>query len=428
MTRRGKWFWLLAAVAVMLTAAILVVIAANATPKAMRLEQPLSLDYGPDDPRFARTVQAAMQQAVVPGNRIEMLQNGDEIYPAMLSAIDDAEYSITFEKYEFWGEESGARFAEALAEAARRGVRVHVLLDFIGSTAADQEALDRMQEAGVELIRWRAPSWYQAARFNHRTHRKLMIVDGNLGFTGGANIGDDWLGTPETGGKRDNHFRLRGPVVGQLQAAFAENWLNASGRMLEGDSYYPPLDAEGELAMQVVDSAPREGRHRVRMLFLYAIAAARERIDMGTAYFYPDTDFLAALADAADRGVRVRILVPGDSIDKGFVRHASVNQWRDLLEAGVEIHEYGKTMYHSKLVAVDDAWASIGSTNLDNRSFRINDEVNVNVFDADFARSIRETIDADKLDSELYDLERWENRPWHKRIAGWISMTLGSHF
>ena len=399
----------------------------NATPKPKRLHQPVQVDYGVSDPQFERTMSALMQNPVTSGNSIALLENGEAIYASMLAAIAEAEHSVTFETYEFWGEEAAGAFATALSEAAERGVAVHALLDYIGSTEANPDTLERMEDAGVEVIRWREPSWYQLARFNHRTHRKLLITDGETGFTGGANVGDDWLPGRDGEAYRDNHFRLKGPVVANLQAAFMENWLDASGALLLGEAYFPKLGDAGEVSLQVVNSAPREGYHRMRKMFLYAIAAAEERITIGTAYFYPDPDFLDAVADAANRGVKVRILVPGDSIDKGFVRHASVNRWESMLQAGVQLYEYQPSMYHSKLMSIDDQWVSIGSANLDNRSFRINDEANVNIYDETFARDIRHLVEEDLDDAERYDLERWRQRPWHKRLAGWLTMTVGGH-
>ncbi|MCC5810961.1 MAG: cardiolipin synthase B [Ectothiorhodospiraceae bacterium] len=399
----------------------------NALPKPKRLVQPLAFEYGVNGPEFRLSMNLLMQQPILQGNRMELFQDGEAIYGAMLDSIRQAEHSITFEKYEFWGEDAAGVFSEALAEAAERGVAVHVLLDFIGSVQANGEKFERMQEAGADVIRWRKPSWYELARFNHRTHRKLMVVDGQRGYIGGANVGDNWLPGEDRTPYRDNHFRVEGPVVGQMQAAFMENWLDARGELLLGNAYFPVLADVGDVDAQIVNSSPREGRHRVRHLLIYALNAAEERITISTAYFYPDASFLDALTAAAKRGVDVRILVPGDSIDKGFVRHASVNRWGPMLEAGVELYEYQPSMYHSKLMSIDDQWATIGSTNLDNRSFRINDEANLNVYDAGFARDIRELIETDLADSERYDLERWEQRPVRKRLAGWITSLIGAH-
>ncbi|MDQ2075846.1 phosphatidylserine/phosphatidylglycerophosphate/cardiolipin synthase family protein [Marinimicrobium sp. ABcell2] len=403
------------------------VILFNALPKPPRVEQPLSLAYTTADPPFERSLNALLMQPVVGGNQLEFLRDGEEIYPAMIDAINSAQHSITFETYEFWGENSARPLVEALARAAERGVQVHAVMDYIGSTQADQEKFERMDEAGVDWVRWREPRWYLLARFNHRTHRKLLVVDGQIGFIGGANIADAWLPVDGRTAYRDYHFRVEGPVVAQLQAAFAETWLDAVGVYLEGDAYFPELPAVGETSAQVVNSAPREGRHRIRKLFLYALAAAEEQVTASTAYFYPDADFLDAITAAAERGVKVRILVPGESIDQGYLRHASVNRWGPMLEAGVEIYEYQPSMFHAKLISIDDRWASIGSANLDNRSFRINDEANLNVYDSDFAIELRMVIEEELEQAKLYDVERWENRSWYRKVYGWVGMIIGAY-
>ncbi|MDR5907439.1 phospholipase D-like domain-containing protein [Franzmannia qiaohouensis] len=427
MKRRNRLIAYVAAVIVVIFA-VGSVLFYNATPKPKRLLEPLAVDFTTGDADFRRSMGLILEQPIVAGNRIAMLEDGEAIYADMLDAIDAAEASITFETFEFWGEEAAGPFVDALVAAAERGVAVHALIDYVGSVAAASDKFERMQEAGVEVIRWRKPAWYELARFNHRTHRKLLMTDGRTGFIGGANITDSWLPDDDGQAYRDHHFRVEGPVVGNMQSAFVDTWLDASGRLLLGDAYFPELEAEGELEAQMVTSTPREGRHRMRKMLMVAIATAEERITLGSAYFYPDEAFLEALIEARERGVEVNILVPGDSIDMGFVRHASVNRWRPMLEAGVAIHEYQPSMYHAKLISIDDRWASVGSTNLDNRSFRINKEGNLNVYDEDFAQRVRELVEDDIRRAERYDLERWENRPWRKRLAGWISMLAGAHF
>lgn len=399
----------------------------NAQPKPMRVKEPIQLDYGVTDPQFKHTMNALFGKAVR-GNSIEVLVNGEAIYESMLNAVASAEHTITFETYEFWGEKAAGAMAKALAAAAERGVRVYATLDYLGSVQASSGKFDLMEDAGVSLRRWREPSWYQLARFNHRTHRKLLVVDGRVGFIGGANIADNWLGGIENGAYRDNHFRMEGPVVAKLQASFQENWLNATGELLVGQLYLPLLEETGGLTMQVVSSSPREGQHRMRQMFLYAFAAAEERIRISSAYFYPDLMVLEALEDAAKRGVNVEILVPGEEIDKGFFRHASVSRWQDILKAGVRIYEYQPAMLHAKLLIVDDHFTSIGSSNLDNRSFRINDETNVNVFDSEFAAEMNHVLDKDLANARRYDLEDWEDRPWNKRLVGRILTIAGPHF
>ncbi|MCL5424423.1 MAG: phospholipase D-like domain-containing protein [Gammaproteobacteria bacterium] len=400
----------------------------NATPKPKRLLEPVIVDFDTSDAVFRRSMGLILEQPIVAGNRIEPLMDGEAIYAAMLDAIDAADVSITFETFEFWGEEATEPFVEALIAAAERGVVVHALIDYVGSMSAADSKFERMLDAGVEVIRWRKPSWYELTHFNHRTHRKLLMVDGRTGFIGGANITDSWLPDDDGLAYRDHHFRVEGPVVGNMQSAFVDTWLDASGRLLLGDAYFPELTAQGELDAQMVTSTPSEGRHRMRKMLMVAIATAEQRITLGSAYFYPDEEFLKSLIEARERGVEINILLPGDSIDKGFVRHASVNRWRPMLEAGVGIYEYQPSMYHAKLISIDDRWASIGSTNLDNRSFRINKEGNLNVYDEDFARYVRELVEDDIRQAVRYDLERWDNRPWRKRLAGWVSMLAGAHF
>lgn len=399
----------------------------NAMPKPARAVEPVMVDHSAGDAQFRRSMGLLLQSPVLEGNRIELLRDGPAIYDAMVAAVERAEHSITFETFEFWGEASAGRLVDALAAAAKRGVAVHALPDFVGSVPADPTKFDRLKDAGVEVIRWRKPSWYHIARFNYRTHRKLLIIDGREGFIGGANIADDWLAVGDEPALRDNHFRITGPVVGTMQGAFMETWLDASGELLTDDRYFPELEPRGDTAAQLVNSSPREGRHRMRMMLLHGIAAARESITASTAYFYPDAEFLVALEEAAERGVRVRILVPGGSIDQGYLRQASVNRWQPMLEAGVEIYEYQPAMYHSKLISIDDAWASVGSTNLDNRSFRINDEANINFYSAESARAIRELIEEDIEKSKRYSLADWEGRSWYKRLYGRIGMLVGAH-
>lgn len=226
----------------------------NLLPKPDRVKAPVAIDYGTSDSAFRRGMGLTLQQPIVSGNALELLRDGEAIYDAKIEAIEGAEQTVTFEVYEFWGEQA-ARFAEAFARAAERGVKVHVVIDYVGSVLADQEKFDRMTEAGAEVVRWREPSWYQMSRFNHRTHRKILVVDGRTGFIGGANIADTWVPAEDHEPYRDNHFRVTGPVVGNLQAAFMETWLDAKGELKLGDAYYPELEDEGALDAQVVNSA-----------------------------------------------------------------------------------------------------------------------------------------------------------------------------
>lgn len=399
----------------------------NARPVSKRATEVPNGVPAVTDPAFATLMEAYLGTPVQEGNRVTFLQNGEEIFPAMLEAIAGATDSITLESYEFWGERVAGAITDALIERAEAGVAVHVLLDFIGSMRADPDKFEHMEEAGIELIRWRRPSWYESGRFNNRTHRKLLVIDGRLGFCGGANMGDDWWGGPPEETYRDNHYLFEGPVVAQLQAAFLDNWLIASNRMLLGEAYFPPLEPLGGQRMQVVISSPMEGKKRVRSLLLLAFGAARERILIQTAFFYPDFIMKEALLAARERGVEVIILAPGDKVSARWVRYASRNRWGELLEGGVRIHEFEPSMFHSKLFIVDDAWTSVGSVNFDNRSFRLNDETNVNIFCRDFAAKMTDVFEADLATSTAYDLERWQARGRVERLRGLWGNVIGPH-
>ncbi|MCC5908075.1 MAG: hypothetical protein JJU13_17805 [Balneolaceae bacterium] len=399
----------------------------NATPKDKRVTEPVFADYSVDERGFLNESGLLIGRNWIGGNSIEILDDAETIFNTMLEEIRNAEYSITKETYNFWGEQAGTPFAEELAKAAERGVNVHFLMDYVGSRKATREQIRMMEEAGVEVIRWRQPSWYHLSRFNHRTHRKLFVVDGKTAFTGGVNIGDNWRIPVEEGGFRDYHYKITGPAVNELQRAFSENWVAATGRLLTNSAYYPELEASGDKRMQVTTSHPREGQKMIRKMYIYAIAAARESIRINTAYFFPDHDFLDILADASSRGVRVQMIIPGPNIDQAYFRFASKNRWGKLLEAGVEIYEYQPAMYHSKLLIVDDAFVSIGSANFDNRSFRINDETNLNILDREFASERIRHFEKDLKQSRLYTLEDFQNRSAWRKFVGWITQAMGPH-
>ncbi len=400
----------------------------NATPKKKRVTEPIQTAYNVTDPEFKRISGIIAGRQWVDGNSIEVLQRGQDVFGAMLDDIRNAEKSITKETFVFFGDEVAAPFAEALAEAARNDVNVHFLMDFIGSALASGEILDTMRDAGVHLERWREPSWYQLARFNHRTHRKLLVLDGRVAYTGGVNTADPWMPDLDEGGYKDYHFRLTGPIVNEIQGAFSENWVSSRGELLTGERYYPEPDTTGTLAMQVTSSHPREGQKRVRKMLLHAIASAGESIRIGSAYFFPDSAFLQALVDAAERGVSVTILTPGEKIDQNYVRRASHILWEDLLKAGIDMYEYQPTMYHAKIMIVDDYYVTIGSTNFDNRSFRLNDEANVNILDREFGLKMAGLFNEDLDQSVQITLEDLQNRPlWH-RFHGWlVARTIGAY-
>ena len=379
------------------------------------------------DPTFERCMAHLLGPALLDGNRITSLLNGDEIFPAMLAGIRSASVSITFETYIYWSGKVGKEFVDALVERVNSGVRVHVLLDWIGSDRLDAAALSELEEAGVEVERYRPPRWYSLSRMNSRTHRKILVIDGRLGFIGGVGIADQWSGNAQSPEHwRDSHFQLEGPAVADLQAAFADNWMKTRADVFNSADYFPELKPAGESLAQVFKSSPREGGDSARLMFLLSISAARQRILIANAYFVPDTRTIEALVAALQRGVKVEVIVPGRYIDTKITRRASRSQWGPLLKAGAAIYEYQPTMYHCKVMVIDDRWVSVGSANFDNRSFRLNDEANLNALDEKFADEQARVFEADKQSSRLMTLQEWQRRPWREKIMESLAGLLRS--
>ena len=396
---------------------VIVFLFLNLSPSEKKIKRHIEPLYAVSDPQFLRSMGSLLGPAIVDGNRLVTLLNGDRIFPAMLEAIRGATRTITFETYIYWSGKVGDEFADALSERARAGVKVHVLLDWVGSGKAKQEYLDEMKAAGVEVEKYHPLHWYNLARINNRTHRKILVVDGRIGFTGGVGIADKWAGNAQDPEHwRDSHFRLEGPAVAQMQAAFMDNWMKTQSEVLHGEEYFPALAPVGTALAQVFKSSPREGSESVRLMYLLSIASARKRILIANSYFVPDDLSVETIVKARQRGVDVEIIVPGTKIDAELVRKASRSRWGDLLEAGVEIYEYQPTMYHCKVMVVDDLWVSVGSTNFDNRSFRLNDEENLNVYDADFAREQVRDFEADRAKSHRVTFAEWKARPLGEKI------------
>jgi len=359
--------------------------------------------------------------------RVEVLLNGDEIFPGMLKAIRGARKTITFETYIYWSGSIGREFADALAERAYAGVKVHVLLDWVGSNKMDKSLLEEMNKAGVQVRKYHEPRWYQLGKLNNRTHRKLLVVDGQEGFTGGVGIADAWTGHAQDPQHwRDSHFRIRGPAVAQMQSAFMDNWIKVSGDVLHGPEYFPALAQVGDGKAHIFSSSPSGGSESMRLMYLLAITAASRSIHLSTPYFVPDALTIKALTDAARRGVTVQIITVGAQTDAELVRHASRARWGPLLEAGIQIYEYQPTLYHCKVMIVDGLWVTVGSTNFDPRSFNLNDEANLSYFDADFSRRQIEIFQQDLLHSRQMTLEQWKHRPLSERFWDRAASLLGS--
>lgn len=406
---------------------VAVVIAMNFATPEKRLEQAPVHRYRVSDPEFRREMGVMLGPSITHGNQVVDLQNGDEIFPAMLAAIASAERTITFETYIYWSGEIGKRFADALSERARAGVRVKVMIDWAGSIKMEDVLLEEMKDAGVDVQQYRPLHWYTLSRLNNRTHRKLLVVDGRVAFTGGVGIADPWMGDAQDPDHwRDMHFRFEGPVVAQVQAAFNDNWIKTTGTVLNGPAYFPPLSPAGDMDAHMFISSPAGGSESMHLMYLLAIAAATRSVDLEAAYFVPDELITQALLAARHRGVRIRVILQGEHTDSDAVRLASRASWGPLLLAGVEIHEYQPTMLHNKLLVVDGEMVSVGSTNFDIRSFRLNDEASLNVYDRAFAARMTEVFEQDLAQSRRYTYRMWEQRPLREKLSEKFVLPLKS--
>ena len=380
-----------------------------------------------DAPQFKREMGSLLGPAILSGNKVTPLQNGDEIFPAMLSAIRAATSSITFETYIYWSGKVGEEFAGALIERARAGVPVHVMLDWLGSQKIAGKLISKMKEAGIEVERYHPLRWYSLGRINNRTHRKVLVVDGAAAFTGGVGIADQWSGHAQDPDHwRDSHFYVIGPVVAQFQAAFLDNWIKTTGNVLHGERYFPLLQAVGSQDMQLFMSSPAGGGSSMRLMYLSAITAAERAIDIQAAYFLPDSLMVKQLIQARERKVRIRVLLPDKHLDSETIRIASKKMWGPLLDSGVEIYLYEPTMLHCKMLIFDQYMVSVGSTNFDMRSFELNDEASLNIYDGSFGQQMTEVFETDLKSASAYSLDMWNRRPWGQRMAESILIPIRS--
>jgi cardiolipin synthase len=396
---------------------LLVVVAMNFATPEKKLDRKIEHRYSVADPQFKREMGVLLGPAILPGNTITDLENGDEIFPAMLQAIASAKKTVTFETYIYWDGEIGRKFADALSERARAGVDVNVTIDWAGSISMDEALLEQMKEAGVHVQRYRPLHWYNLGRMNNRTHRKLLVIDGTLGFTGGVGIGDEWQGHAQDPDHwRDLHFRIEGPVVAQIQSAFNDNWIKTSGEVLNGVDYFPALAPAGSMDAHMFVSSPAGGSESMHLMYLMSIAAAEHSLDLAAAYFIPDDLISKALVAARHRGVRIRVLMPGKNTDSDAARVASKASWGPLLLAGVEMYEYEPTMFHNKMLIVDHEMVSVGSTNFDLRSFQLNDEASLNVYNHAFAERMTAVFEQDLNPTRRYTYDQWKKRPWKEKF------------
>jgi cardiolipin synthase len=380
-----------------------------------------------DSDEFLCILEAITDAKINKRNRIEVLTNGEVYYEAELEAIRSARSSVNLEAYIFQKGEVTRRFVYALTERARAGVEVRLTLDAIGSFASWESYFKELRAAGGQVSWYHGFRWQTLARINNRTHREIIVVDGEVGFLGGAGFADHWLKGDEKNPRwRDTMFRVEGEAVSSLQAAFVENWLESSGEILTDIKFFPATEGEGQTAALVIDSSPTTGMStRARILYQTLLASARKSILITTPYFLPDRSARHELVRAIrERGVEVKIIVPGKHSDHLLTRRSSRRLFGDLLEAGAEIHEYEAAMIHAKTMIIDGSWCVVGSTNFDNRSFGLNDEVNLAAHDETLAARLAEDFARDLQDSSPVSYEEWRRRSIFERMHEWIGWLL----
>ncbi|MEO7192159.1 MAG: phospholipase D-like domain-containing protein [Vicinamibacterales bacterium] len=393
------------------TAAAIAIITYLIAPVEFPPRYGLEHDFDVESDEFLATVAGASGASFLPGNRLEVLNNGDTFYPRMLDEIARARASVTIEAYIYWAGAIGQRFAEALAGKARQGVPVKILLDAVGSATIGEEILQVLEQGGCQLAWYNPIHWYSLGRLNHRTHRKSLIVDGRVAFTGGAGIADHWQGNADSPRHwRDMQVRLEGPAVAPLQTGFAHNWLQTTGELVSGEPFYPVHGSDGPVSALTITSSPEIGASSVRTMYYLSVACARRSILIANPYFIPDEVAIEMLVEAKRRGVDVRIMVSGVHNDSRLARWNSVRLYGALLQADIPIFEYNRTMLHHKMMVVDGVWATIGTANFDNRSFAHNEESNVCVFHRELAAELAATFERDLEACDPIRLETWRRR------------------
>ena len=374
-----------------------------------------SPDVSVGDPAFVRTLEAHTDAPLVAGNRAQILLNGDEIFPAMLAAIREAKTTISFANFIYEKGDIAREMAEALAARCRVGVGVNVLVDAVGSQNMRKKDRQLMEDAGCHVASYHSINPLAIKRINHRNHRRILVVDGRIGFTGGTGVGEKWTGDGRAKGHwRQTDVRVEGPIVRHLQAAFAENWRDATGLILGGDAYFPATEPRGTLTVQSIKSSPASGAAEAYTLFLLALESSRSSILITNPYFVPDGGLTDAVVRAVKRGVEVSIITAGNAntnLDR-LVRQASQAHFGRVLEAGAKIYEYGPALLHAKTIVVDGQWVSIGSANLDNRSFALNNELNLAFLDKGLAARMTEVFREDLKFTRQVTYEDWKRHGW----------------
>jgi cardiolipin synthase len=396
----------------------------HVTPESHPAVYALEAEFSAESAEFRSTMAGATGMPLVEGNRVEILNNGDEFYPEMLDAIENARVSITMEQYIFWDGEVGLRFAEALAGKARAGIPVKLLLDAIGSAVLGSDIFEILAAGGCEVAWFHPIHWYTLHRANCRDHRKSLIVDGRVAFTGGSGIADHWLGHAAGPSEwRDVQIMVEGPAVLAQQTGFVQNWLVTTGEILGGHRYFPEPRKAGPVAIRTILSSPSVGAGAAGTMYLIALQCARRSIRIANPYFIPDSRVIAMLARAVQRGVAVQIMLAGRRNDSWWARENSLRLYRGLLEAGVEIYEYQPTMLHQKTMVIDSVWATVGTTNFDNRSFALSEETNICFEDPRLVAKLEQVYDQDLAACVPVRLDDWKRRGlWQEVKEGLASL------
>jgi cardiolipin synthase A/B len=370
---------------------------------------------GAEDPRYANYIGGLLGADVTHGNRFTVLTNGDQIFPAMLSAIANAKRRIAFESYIFTEGDIAEQFTRAFEQAARRGVRVNLVIDAVGGSITDEQ-VKRLEAAGSRLATFNKPAWYSLEELNYRTHRKILVVDGQVAFTGGAGVDDQWKGNAQDKEHwRDTQVQINGPLARLVEGGFYENFVEAAGEVTPELDDETPRPDTGDDAI-IVRSSPTGGSNDLKRLYLLSIASARRTLDITTPYFVTDESSRWALEDAVRRGVKIRIVLEGDITDAMPVKYASRKHYEQLMELGIELYEYQPTMMHTKTMMVDGAWSMFGSANFDNRSLELNDELNVAVSSRQLAARFLADFEQDISRSQRLELATWRKRPFIAKV------------
>jgi cardiolipin synthase A/B len=359
------------------------------------------------------------------GNTVDVLRNGDEIFPAMLDAIATAEHTVDFCTYVYWTGDIADRFAQALSQRATAGVRVRVLLDAVGAMQMSRELIQEMEDAGCDVRWFRQVRNTKPSGLNRRTHRKVLVCDEDVAFTGGVGIAGEWEGDARGPDEwRDTHFRVRGPAVDGLRACFVSDWAETGAGLFDERDRFPEQPRGGPSTVQVIRCPSVIGWSEIATVVTALLQVAKERVHLTTAYFVPDEHMLKLLADAAQRGVEVHVLMPGEHTDKRIVQIAGEADYEALLEAGVKVWRYRPTMIHAKILTVDGIVACVGSANYDPRSFGLNEEANLVVFDADVVEILDRHFAEDLERADQVDAEEWQQRGLVQRAAEAVTQVL----